>query len=189
LKDGKLIVLSAPSGSGKTTLVHHLLSTELPLGFSISATSRAPRSHEVDGTDYHFLSTEIFQQKIKEQAFIEYEEVYSGTFYGTYHSEIQRLWATGKHVLFDIDVKGGLNIKKQYPEETLALFIAPPSMAALEERLRSRGTESEEKILQRLEKSANEMTFAKDFDMILVNDDLALAKAEITRLVSEFLVL
>lgn len=187
MNQGKLIVLSAPSGSGKTTLVHHLLTTSLPLGFSVSATSRVPRTNEKEGEDYYFLSTEAFQQKILADAFIEYEEVYSGTFYGTLHSEIERIWATGKHVLFDIDVKGGLNIKKQYSNQTLALFVAPPSLAALEDRLRLRGTETDKKIKQRLEKSAEEMDYAKNFDMILVNDNLTLAKEEVTRLVKEFL--
>lgn len=187
MEQGKLIVLSAPSGSGKTTLVHHLLSTSLPLGFSVSATSRGPRTHEVEGVDYYFLSTEVFQQKISADAFVEYEEVYSGTFYGTYRSEIERLWTAQKQVLFDIDVKGGLNIKKQYPDQTLALFVAPPSEAVLEDRLRSRGTETEKKIQQRLAKAANEISHAKDFDLILVNDDLTLAKQELTRLVKEFL--
>lgn len=135
---GKLIVFSAPSGSGKTTLVQHVLSQDLPLGFSISATSRPPRGKEQNGKEYYFLSSSEFKQKIQENAFLEYEEVYQDTFYGTLVSEINRLWAAGKHVLFDIDVMGGLNIKKKYPKETLAVFVKPPSLSALEERLRKK---------------------------------------------------
>ena len=187
MKKGKLFVFSAPSGSGKTTLVHHLLRQGLPLGFSISATSRKPRGEEQDGKDYHFLTEKAFKQKIEEDAFIEYEEVYEGTFYGTLKSEVDRLWSEGKHVLFDIDVKGGLNVKEQYPEETLAVFVQPPSIEALEERLRSRGTETEEKIQQRLDKSAGELVFSQDFDVILVNDDLTTAKREVVRLVTQFI--
>lgn len=187
MKKGKLFVFSAPSGSGKTTLVHHLLRQGLPLGFSISATSRKPRGEEQDGKDYHFLTEKAFKQKIEEDAFIEYEEVYEGTFYGTLKSEVDRLWSEGKHVLFDIDVKGGLNVKEQYPEETLAVFVQPPSIEALEERLRSRGTETEEKIQQRLDKSAGELVFSQDFDVIFVNDDLTTAKREVVRLVTQFI--
>ena len=187
MKKGKLFVFSAPSGSGKTTLVHHLLRQGLPLGFSISATSRKPRGEEQDGKDYHFLTEKAFKQKIGEDAFIEYEEVYEGTFYGTLKSEVDRLWSEGKHVLFDIDVKGGLKVKEQYPEETLAVFVQPPSIEALEERLRSRGTETEEKIQQRLDKSAGELVFSQDFDVIFVNDDLTTAKREVVRLVTQFI--
>lgn len=184
---GKLFVFSAPSGSGKTTLVKHLLNQGLPLGFSISATSRAPRGEEVDGKDYYFLSEEAFRQKIEEDAFIEYEEVYEGNFYGTLRSEIERLWADGKHVLFDIDVIGGLNVKAEYPDETLAIFVQPPSFEELEKRLRERKTETEDKIQQRLDKSATELTYSQDFDVILVNDDLTRAKREVVGLVKQFL--
>ena len=142
----KLIVFSAPSGSGKTTLVNHLLEQSLPLGFSISATSRAPRGKEKDGVEYHFLSPEGFKEKIRENAFVEYEEVYENTFYGTLTSELKRLWKEGKQVLFDIDVKGGLTIKKKYPKQTLSIFVQPPSIEELENRLRHRATDSEEKI-------------------------------------------
>ncbi|MCH1518061.1 MAG: guanylate kinase [Flavobacteriaceae bacterium] len=187
MKSGKLFVFSAPSGSGKTTLVKHLLQQGLPLGFSISATSRAPRGEEVDGKDYYFLSEEAFRQKIEEDAFIEYEEVYEGNFYGTLRSEIDRLWAEGKHVLFDIDVIGGLNVKAEYPEETLAIFVQPPSFEELEKRLRERNTETEDKIQQRLDKSATELTYSQDFDLILVNDDLTKAKREVVGLVKQFL--
>jgi len=187
MKEGKLFVFSAPSGSGKTTLVRHLLQQQLPLGFSISATSRAPRGTEENGKDYYFLSEKEFKQKIQDNAFVEYEEVYSGTFYGTLHSELERLWGEGKHVLFDIDVKGGLNIKDQYPNQTLSVFVEPPSLYELEKRLRERGTESEDKIQQRLDKSASELTFSQDFDVILVNDNLEEAKQEVVRLVRQFL--
>ena len=187
MKTGKLFVFSAPSGSGKTTLVRHLLLQNLPLGFSISATSRTPRGEEKDGMDYYFLSEEEFRQKIEEDAFIEYEEVYQGAFYGTLRSEVERLWKEGKNVLFDIDVIGGLSVKEQYPEETLAVFVQPPSLEELEKRLRQRMTETEEKIQQRLDKSATELIYSQDFDVILVNDNLAKAKQEVVRLVKEFL--
>ncbi len=187
MDSGKLFVFSAPSGSGKTALVKHLLQQGLPLGFSISATSREPRGDEIDGKDYYFLSEEAFRQKIEEDAFIEYEEVYEGNFYGTLRSEIDRLWAEGKHVLFDIDVIGGLNVKAEYPEETLAIFVQPPSFEELEKRLRERNTETEDKIQQRLDKSATELTYSQDFDVILVNDDLTKAKREVVGLVKQFL--
>lgn len=187
MKNGKLFVFSAPSGSGKTTLVKHLLTQNLPLGFSISATSRSPRGQEIEGVDYYFLSQEAFQKKIEEDAFVEYEEVYNGAFYGTLRSEVERLWAEGKHVLFDIDVVGGLNIKEQFPEETLAIFVQPPSLEELENRLRKRGTETEDKIQQRLDKSAKELIYSQDFDVILVNDNLNNAKQEVVRLVKQFL--
>lgn len=187
MKNGKLFVFSAPSGSGKTTLVKHLLTQNLPLGFSISATSRSPRGQEIEGVDYYFLSQEAFQKKIEEDAFVEYEEVYNGAFYGTLRSEVERLWSEGKHVLFDIDVVGGLNIKEQFPEETLAIFVQPPSLEELENRLRKRGTETEDKIQQRLDKSAKELIYSQDFDVILVNDNLNTAKQEVVRLVKQFL--
>lgn len=187
MKEGKLFVFSAPSGSGKTTLVKHLLTENLPLGFSISATSRKPRGKEKNGIDYHFLSSSDFQNKIKENAFIEYEEVYNGIFYGTLKSELKRLWAQGKHVLFDIDVKGGINIKKQYPQNTLALFIQPPSKKILEERLRGRGTESEDNIQMRLARAEEEMSFAVQFDSVIINDHLETAKKEVVRQVRRFI--
>ena len=187
MKEGKLFVFSAPSGSGKTTLVKHLLSENLPLGFSISATSRKPRGKEKDGVDYHFLSSSDFQNKIKENAFVEYEEVYNGVFYGTLKLELERLWAQGKHVLFDIDVKGGVNIKEQYPQNTLALFIQPPSKKILEERLRRRSTESEKNIQMRLARTEREMSFAVHFDSVIINDDLETAKKEVVSQVREFI--
>ena len=183
----KLIVFSAPSGSGKTTLVNHLLEQSLPLGFSISATSRAPRGKEKDGVEYHFLSPEGFKEKIRENAFVEYEEVYENTFYGTLTSELKRLWKEGKQVLFDIDVKGGLTIKKKYPKQTLSIFVQPPSIEELENRLRHRATDSEENINERIGKAKGELTFSERFDYCLINDDLETAKKEIVQVVSDFL--
>ena len=184
---GKLIVFSAPSGSGKTTLVRHLLAQDLPLGFSISATSRNPRGQEQDGQDYYFLSAEDFRSQIAADAFLEYEEVYAGTYYGTLQSEVERLWAAGKHVLFDIDVVGGLRIKEKFPKQTLAVFVQPPSVEILEQRLRARGTESEEKIQQRLAKSTQELSYAPQFDRVIVNDDLAQAQQEVVALIASFI--
>ncbi|HEX8576041.1 MAG TPA: guanylate kinase [Flavobacterium sp.] len=185
---GKLLVFSAPSGSGKTTIVRYLLAQkELHLDFSISATSRPKRGEEVDGKDYYFLSPEEFQQKIDESAFVEYEEVYKDNFYGTLKSELDRIWASGKHVIFDIDVIGGLNIKKQFPEQTLAVFVSPPSVEELERRLRFRQTESEEKIQMRLAKAEREMAVSKQFDIILKNYDLENAKNDAYKLVSNYL--
>ena len=187
-KNGKLIVFSAPSGSGKTTIVRHLLEqTNLPLDFSISAASRAPRVGEVDGRDYYFLSANEFKAKVQAEAFLEWEEVYKDNFYGTLKSEIERIWALGKHVVFDIDVIGGLNIKKQFPEETLAVFVQPPSIQEMERRLRGRATETEEKIKMRLAKAAQEMDFSKKFDTILINNDLDIAKSDAEILVHNFI--
>lgn len=184
---GKLFVFSAPSGSGKTTLVKHLLAQGTSFGFSISATSRKPRGAEKNGVDYHFISLKDFKEKIKHNDFIEYEEVYEGVFYGSLKSEVERIWTQGKHVLFDIDVKGGLRIKKQYPEETLAIFVQPPSKKKLEERLRLRKTESEENILIRLARTEKELSFANQFDTIIVNDNLDLAKKEVVKKVEAFI--
>ena len=184
----KLIVFSAPSGSGKTTIVRHLLEqSKLPLAFSISATTRAPRGNEKNGVDYYFLSKEEFEQNIREGAFLEYEEVYPGLFYGTLKSEIERLWASGKAVLFDIDVMGGLTIKKTYPEKTLTVFVKPPSVEALEQRLRNRNTDSEETLQVRLAKSASELEKASAFDEILINDQLEDALRLAEALVIHFL--
>lgn len=186
-QQGKLIVFSAPSGSGKTTIVKHLLQqNDLHLDFSISATSRYMRGDEVNGKDYYFISAEDFQQKIKENAFVEYEEVYKDNYYGTLKTELERIWALGKHVIFDIDVIGGLNIKEQYPEQTLAIFVSPPSVEELERRLRFRQTESDEKIAMRLEKAEREISCAPKFDVILKNHDLETAKNEAYQLVNNF---
>lgn len=186
-KKGKLIIFSAPSGSGKTTLVRHLLAQDIPFGFSVSATSRLPRGAEQDGVDYYFLSEAEFREKMAQNAFLEYEEVYSGTFYGTLRSEVERLWAAGKHVLFDIDVVGGLNIKKQFPKECLALFVQPPSIEELEKRLRGRETDSEEIIQQRLAKATEELAYASQFDRVIVNDDLETAQQEVRKAIEQFL--
>jgi guanylate kinase len=180
-------VFSAPSGSGKTTLVQHLLSQSLPLGFSISATSRAPRGKEQNGIDYHFMTPKKFQEKIQEDAFLEYEEVYQGLYYGTLLSELNRLWNQEKHILFDIDVIGGLNIKKKYPNNTLAIFVQPPSIKILEERLKKRATDSEETIQKRIQKAQMEIEYAPKFDTVLINKDLKTAKKEVVQVVRNFI--
>lgn len=184
---GKLIIFSAPSGSGKTTLVHHLLGQYDELCFSISATSREKRGAEIDGKDYHFLSKSDFEEKIASNAFIEWEEVYAGTYYGTLRSAVETLLADGKSVIFDVDVKGGLNIKKQYGPKALAIFVQAGSLEVLQERLSKRNTESAEKLQMRLDKAASEMAFANLFDYILVNDDLDTAKATASKVVGDFL--
>ena len=188
MTNGKLLVFSAPSGSGKTTIVKYLLAQkELHLDFSISATSREKRGEEVDGKDYYFLSAEEFQQKIKENAFVEYEEVYKDNYYGTLKSELERIWNEGKHVIFDIDVIGGLEIKRQFPDKTLAIFVSPPSVEELERRLRFRQTETEEKIQMRLAKAEREIAESHKFDVILKNYDLENAKTDAYKLVSDYL--
>jgi len=187
-KTGKLIVFSAPSGSGKTTIVHHLLQfKELNLDFSISATSRKKRGTEINEKDYYFISLNQFQKHIKNNDFVEWEEVYSDNFYGTLKKEIERIWSLGKNVIFDIDVKGGLNIKSQYPNQTLAIFVQPPSITEMERRLRNRNTDSEEKIKERVLKAEKELKFAQDFDIVLVNDKLEAAKNNAYNLVNKFL--
>ena len=183
----KLVVFSAPSGSGKSTIVNYLLGQNLGLEFSISATSRQPRGTEQHGVEYYFLSPEKFREKIAEDAFVEYEEVYTDRFYGTLKSEVQRISDKGNTVIFDIDVKGGVNIKKLYGEKALTIFIQPPSVEELKRRLEGRGTDSAETIQQRVDKAAYEMTFSKDFDVIIVNDDLEKAKAEALEVVNNFL--
>lgn len=184
---GKLIIFSAPSGSGKTTLVKHLLSTDLPLQFSISATSRPPRAGEVAGRDYYFLDEQDFQKKIETQEFLEWEEVYTGCFYGTLKEEVSRIWQAGKQVIFDMDVVGGLRLKRLFAESALAIFVMPPDLATLAQRLEARGTEGPEKIAQRLAKAERELARAQEFDHILINRDLAQAKAESEALVRQFL--
>ncbi|MDG1760806.1 MAG: guanylate kinase [Flavobacteriaceae bacterium] len=185
---GKCIVFSAPSGSGKTTLVRHALShPDLSLSFSVSATSRPPRGSEKRGEDYYFFSEKDFLKKAANGEFLEYEEVYKGAFYGTLKSEVERIWAEGKHVIFDIDVEGGLQIKKQFPNQTLAVFVQPPSLEVLEQRLRSRNTESEEKIRLRLAKSEKEIGKSSQFDVLLKNNDLETAKKETVALIASFL--
>jgi guanylate kinase len=184
---GKVIIFSAPSGSGKTTLVKWLLEQNLNLHFSISATSRAARGSEVDGKDYFFLTPEEFRTKIAEEAFLEYEEVYTNKFYGTLKSEVERMLCQGKHVLFDVDVVGGINIKKHYAEQALSIFVQPPSIEVLEQRLIKRGTDTAEVVRERVNKAAYELTFAPKFDRIVVNNDLEVAKIECLALISDFI--
>ena len=187
-KQGKLIVFSAPSGSGKTTIVHYLLEQkELNLDFSVSATSREKRGVEVHGKDYHFISAEKFKNHIDHDDFIEWEEVYENNFYGTLKSEIERIWNEGKNVIFDIDVVGGLRIKNKFPNQTLAVFVQPPSIEEMEKRLRNRKTDSEEKIVERVRKAAGELQYALEFDIVLVNDDLDEAKKEAFKLIENFI--
>jgi len=186
--EGKLIVFSAPSGSGKTTIVRHLLAQkDLNLEFSISATSRPKRPNEEDGKDYYFLETKEFKQKIKNEEFLEWEEVYRDNFYGTLKSEVKRIWDKGKHVIFDIDVVGGLDIKHIYPERTLAVFVKPPSIEELKIRLKKRKTESDEKINMRIAKASIELATAPQFDFIIENNDLDTALKESYKLVKDFI--
>ena len=184
---GKLVIFSAPSGSGKSTLVQYLLKEVPGFAFSISATSRAPRGTEKDGVDYYFLSNEAFQQRVAEEAFLEWEEVYPGTCYGTLKSEVEKSWAAGQAVAFDIDVVGGKNLKARYGEHALALFIQAPSIEELERRLIVRGTDSSDKIKQRIEKASWEMDQSPFVDHTIINDDLDRAKAEAKKLLIEFL--
>lgn len=184
---GKLIIFSAPSGSGKTTLVKHLLQQNFSLEFSVSATSREPRPGETHGKDYWFLSENDFQQKIKNGEFLEWEEVYKGIFYGTLKSEVERIRNAGKNVIFDVDVVGGLNIKKYYGDDALAVYVKPPSVNELQNRLQNRSTESEEKIKMRVAKAKKELAFAREFDVIIVNDDLPKALKEAEKVVAGFL--
>jgi guanylate kinase len=185
--DGKLVIFSAPSGAGKTTIVHSVLAMFPQLKFSVSACSRAQRPGEVDGKDYYFLSEQGFRENIANNAFLEWEEVYPGNFYGTLTSELERIWKTGHHVVFDVDVKGGLNIKKKYPTLALSIFIMPPSLSELENRLRNRQTESEEALLKRLQKASFEIDFANEFDKIIINDNLERAIADAALLIRSFL--
>ncbi|MBS7232755.1 guanylate kinase [Flavobacterium psychroterrae] len=187
MNKGKLIVFSAPSGSGKTTIVRHLLGKEdLNLEFSISAASRDPRGEEVHGTDYYFISLPEFKKHIKAENFLEWEEVYRDNFYGTLKSEIDRIWALGKNVIFDIDVAGGLRIKHKFPEQTLAVFVKPPSVDELKRRLKERSTESDDKINMRIAKASVELATAPQFDTIIKNYDLDTAKEEAYQLVKAF---
>lgn len=186
-KGGKLIIFSAPSGSGKTTIVKYLLDQpELNLAFSISATSRPRRVKEKNGVNYYFMSISEFKKHIKEGDFLEWEEVYRDNFYGTLKSEVERLWAEGKNVIFDIDVSGGLRIKKKFPEETLAVFVKPPSVDELKIRLKKRSTESDDKINMRIAKASVELATAPQFDKIIKNYDLDVALKEAHALVADF---
>lgn len=188
MKKGKLIVLSAPSGSGKTTILRHLMNfPELNLEFSISCTTRAPRGEEQNGKDYYFISPEEFKEHIHNGDFVEWEEVYRDNFYGTLKSEVERIWAEGKNVIFDIDVAGGLRIKHKFPEETLAVFVKPPSVDELKRRLKERSTESEDKINMRIAKAHVELATAPQFDKIIKNYELEVALEEAHQLVHDFL--
>ncbi|MBC7915721.1 MAG: guanylate kinase [Pyrinomonadaceae bacterium] len=187
MQTGKLIIFSAPSGAGKTTIVHYLLTKFPELEFSISATTRPSRGEELNDKDYYFISKEEFLHKVAKHEFIEFEEVYSGTFYGTLKSEIERIWRAGKVVVFDIDVQGGLRLKKKFDESALAIFVQPPSLEVLVQRLAGRGTDSAEKLKERIDKAANELEYADKFDIILANNDLQTACKEAEKLVGGFI--
>src|SRR5579872_2348550 len=186
-QNGKLIIFSAPSGAGKTTIVQHLLKKIPELEFSISATTRKPRGDEEDGKDYYFISKQEFLHRIAKKQFVEFEEVYSGTFYGTLRTEIERIWNHGKTVIFDIDVEGGLHLKRKYEELALAIFVQPPSLEVLKQRLGDRGTDNTEKLKERFEKSEKELNYAPQFDIILKNHDLQTACEQAEELVRNFL--
>lgn len=184
---GKLIIISAPSGAGKSTIVRHLLSSGLNLEFSISATTRAPRGFEKNGYEYYFMQVDEFRKRIDNNEFIEWEEVYKDQLYGTLKSEIERIWGHGNHVLFDVDVKGGINLKKIFNQDALSIFIMPPSIEELEKRLLKRGTDNPEKIKMRVAKAAEEMKMAVHFDKIIINDILRLAEKKTQDIVSDFI--
>ena len=185
---GKLIILSAPSGAGKSTIISNLLKeNEFNLEFSISACSRKPRPGEVNGREYYFLSAEEFKKKVGNNEFIEWEEVYENHYYGTLKSEIDRIFAKGNNVIFDIDIAGGLNIKKQYPEKAISIFVMPPSVEELEKRLNTRGTDSEENIRKRVDKAKYELSFADKFDKKVVNENIEKAVADTKKIISEFI--
>jgi guanylate kinase len=187
MDSGKLIIFSAPSGAGKTTIVRHLLAKFPNLSFSISATTRPIRGSEVDGHDYYFISKEEFLHKVAKHEFAEFEEVYAGTYYGTLGKEIERIWSEGKQVIFDLDVQGGLRLKKKFGANALAIFVMPPSVEVLAERLSNRATDSLAKIEERMAKAKIELSFANEFDITLPNNDLSVACAEAEKIVSDFL--
>jgi guanylate kinase len=184
---GKFIIVSAPSGAGKTSIVKELMQAGLGLEFSVSAASRQPRPNEMNGRDYFFITAEEFRKKIDNNDLLEWQEVYKDQYYGTLKSEVERIWNTGHHVLFDVDVQGGMNLKKMFPDISLSIFIRPPSIEELEKRLRLRSTETEESLRKRLDKAGSEMAFAGEFDRIIVNDKLDIAVIEAIAAVSEFL--
>ena len=184
---GKAIIFSAPSGAGKTTIVRYLLEKEIPLLFSISACSRNRRPNEIDGKDYYFLSVDEFKAKVSYNAFVEWEEVYENNFYGTLKSEIDRIWSSHQHIVFDVDIVGGLNLKKYFGDRALSIFIEPPSLDVLFKRLKNRATENEKSLNKRIEKANQEMKFSSSFDLIIINDKLEKAKKDAFEEVSKFL--
>jgi guanylate kinase len=184
---GKLVIISAPSGAGKTTIVKHLLEKGVNLEFSISATTRKPRGNETDGKEYYFLPVDEFRKRIKNDEFVEWEEVYPDQLYGTLKSEINRIWSNGKNVLFDVDVNGGITLKNKFKNNAIAIFIMPPSVSELENRLKKRGTDTPEKIKMRVSKSQEEMTLATKFDNIVMNHHLDQAENEVNSIVTSFL--
>lgn len=185
--EGKLLLFCGPSGSGKTTIVHYLLKTDPRLAFSVSATTRQKRDNETDGIDYHFISVDEFRKRIKADEFVEWEEVYSGRFYGTLHSEINKIWENGKVPIFDVDVEGGLKIKNKFGDRLLAVFVRPPSLDELRKRLSARNSETSESYKARIEKSEQELSYAFHFNRIIVNDDLKFALKEAKLIVNDFL--
>jgi guanylate kinase len=187
MQQKKLIVFTAPSGAGKTTIVKHLLQKFDFLGFSISATTREKRDHETNGLDYYFLSLAQFREKLEQKEFVEWEEVYDNQYYGTLKSEVERVWSTGKHILFDIDVKGAVSIKAAYPDQTLVVFVKPPSPEILFERLRNRKTETSESLRKRMARAARELTYEDRFDKTLVNDVLETTLSDAERIIQDFI--
>ncbi|MHC1732499.1 MAG: guanylate kinase [Bacteroidales bacterium] len=183
----KVLIISAPSGAGKSTLVSHLLEARLPLLFSVSATSRKPRGNEVDGREYYFITAAEFRRRIRRGEFVEWQEVYKDHYYGTLHKELERISSEGKIPLFDVDVMGGINLKKIFGEDALSVFVMPPSVEELRNRLIRRGTDSPEKIEMRVDKAASEILLADRFDLVIINDDLETACTEIMRIVTEFI--
>jgi guanylate kinase len=186
-KENRLLIISAPSGAGKSTLVNHLLSSGLPLSFSVSVTSRKPRGSEKEGREYYFITAGEFRKKINTGDLVEWEEVYKDHFYGTLRSEIERIHRAGRVVLFDVDVRGGINLKKIFGDEALSIFIMPPSVEVLEKRLVTRGTDGPEKIRMRIEKASSEIKLADMFDKVIINDDLEKAYSDILKVVTSFL--
>jgi guanylate kinase len=184
---GKLVIISAPSGAGKTTIVKHLLKSNLNLGFSVSATTRSPRAGEIDGEDYYFLTLEEFRRRVRNDEFVEWEEVYKDHLYGTLKSEIDRIWNKGRHAIFDVDAIGGINLKNKFGNQAAAFFIMPPSVEELETRLVVRGKDSQDKIKMRVEKARKEMELANQFDFVVVNRELDRAVKEVMETVSSFL--
>lgn len=186
-KTGKVLIFSAPSGSGKSTIVNHILGLHPEIEFSVSATSRPPRGQEQEGVEYYFLSVEEFRRRIEADQFVEYEQVYEGRYYGTLKSEVERIWAKGHVIIFDVDVKGGVNLKKYFGDKALSVFIQAPSVEELKRRLIFRNTDAPEAIEERVAKAAEEMTYAPKFDVVLINDNLDKAYAEAENMVDDFL--